>query len=50
MTGPFGHGIDRMGHGHWPLGQVTGMSIGGHGIGHGHATAVTQGKEQSGHT
>jgi hypothetical protein len=25
MTGPFGHGIDRMGHGHWPLGQVMGI-------------------------
>jgi hypothetical protein len=31
-----------MGHGHWLLGQVTGMSIGGHGIGHGHATAGSQ--------
>jgi hypothetical protein len=26
MTGPFGHGIDRMGHGHWPLGQVRSQS------------------------
>src|ERR1700733_12541483 len=25
MTGPFGHGIDRMSHGHWPLGQVMGI-------------------------
>ena len=25
MTGPFGHGIDRMGHSHWPFGQVTGI-------------------------
>jgi len=28
MTGPFGHGIDKMGHGHWPLGQVTEVGMG----------------------
>jgi hypothetical protein len=26
MTKPFGHGIDRIGHGHWPLGQVVGRT------------------------
>jgi hypothetical protein len=25
LTGPFGHGIGKMGHGHWLLGQVTGI-------------------------
>jgi hypothetical protein len=25
MTGPFGHGIGRVGHSHWPLGQVMGI-------------------------
>ena len=40
MTGPFGRGIGKRDHGHWLLGQVTGMSISGHGIGHGHASAA----------
>jgi hypothetical protein len=25
MTGPFGHGIEKMGHGHWRVGQVMGI-------------------------